>query len=60
MVERADSNLRHDIAHGLLDGAAFQNTSAIYVWWITLRICVLASPALVTRDATDNKGALDG
>jgi len=60
LVEKAGSNLRHHIAHGLLDGSAFQTTEAIYVWWITLRVCVLTAAALATHDATDNRGASDG
>ncbi len=57
LVEKAGSNLRHEIAHGLLDGAAFQTTEAIYVWWITLRICVLAAAALAAQHATDDGSA---
>jgi hypothetical protein len=51
LVEKSGSNLRHTIAHGLLDGGAFQTTEAIYVWWITLRICVLAASAIATQVA---------
>jgi len=60
LVEKAGSDLRHHIAHGLLDGSAFQTTEAIYVWWITLRVCVLTAAALASHDATDNRGASDG
>jgi hypothetical protein len=52
--------MRHDIAHGLLDGAAFQTTEAMYVWWITLRICVLAAAAIAAHEATDNRDTSDG
>jgi len=60
LIEKAGSNLRHDTAHGLLDGATFQSTEAIYVWWITLHICVLAAVALAAQDATENRGTSDG
>jgi len=60
LVEKVGSDLHHDVAHGLLDGAAFQTTEAIYVWRITLRVCVLAAATLATHDATDNRGASDG
>jgi Domain of unknown function (DUF4209) len=32
------SNLRNDLAHGLLDEDAFHSPNAIYAWWLGLRL----------------------
>ncbi len=37
LVERFGSNLRNEMAHGLLNLNAFYSTSACYLWWIVLR-----------------------
>jgi hypothetical protein len=34
------SNLRNEVAHGLLDADGFHSPSAIYAWWLALRITV--------------------
>ena len=31
-------NLRNELAHGLLDDDACESTSAVYVWWLMLRL----------------------
>ncbi|MBL1208253.1 DUF4209 domain-containing protein [Geminocystis sp. GBBB08] len=35
------SNLRNNMAHGLLDINHFYTSSAVYFWWITLHLCCL-------------------
>jgi len=40
LVEKAGSNLRHSVAHGLVDERAFHTEEAAYVWWIALHLCV--------------------
>lgn len=41
LVERFGSNLRNDMAHGLLQDGAFYSVSCVYLWWLTLRLCCL-------------------
>ncbi len=41
LIERFGSNLRHLEAHGLLDDDQCRSTTAAYVWWLALRLCVL-------------------
>jgi hypothetical protein len=42
LVERFGANLRNKFAHGLLEEDDFsaQRPQAIYLWWLTLRLCV--------------------
>ena len=40
LVERFGSNLRNEVAHGLMDREAFFSTDAIYLWWLTLHLLV--------------------
>ncbi len=40
LVERAGSNMRNQMAHGLMDDAAFVGAKASYLWWLTLRLCL--------------------
>lgn len=35
------SNLRNEMAHGLIDNNGFSNPQVIYLWWLTLRLCCL-------------------
>lgn len=37
LVERFGTNLRNDLAHGLLNYNAFYSWSACYFWWLSLR-----------------------
>jgi hypothetical protein len=50
LVERYGSNLRNDMAHGLLDYDAFYSGPAIYFWWLTLRLC--CTPVIAAMRAT--------
>jgi tetratricopeptide (TPR) repeat protein len=36
------SNLRNDVAHGLLDDSTAASTASIYAWWIVLRMIIHA------------------
>lgn len=35
---RFGQNLRHDVAHGLLDDSSANTTATIYAWWFVLRL----------------------
>lgn len=48
LVERFGSNLRNDMAHGLIDHNAFYSPSAVYLWWLALRFYLL--PHLFNRE----------
>jgi hypothetical protein len=39
LVERFGANLRHKMAHGLMDYTAFFYISVSYLWGLTLRLC---------------------
>lgn len=41
LIERYGSNLRNDLAHGLLDYDSLNSIPSIYMWWLTLRLCCL-------------------
>jgi len=40
LIRRYGSNLRNSLAHGLFWPPQFFDTSVIYLWWVTLRLCV--------------------
>ena len=41
LVERSGPNLRNRMAHGLMPYGEFYSVSAVYLWWLTLRLCAL-------------------
>ncbi len=41
LVERAGSNLRNLMSHGLLSDNAFLSPAVCYLWWLVLRLCIL-------------------
>jgi len=41
LLEEPGSNLRHRIAHGLIDDSGFLHPLMSYLWWLTLRLCCL-------------------
>jgi hypothetical protein len=47
LVERYGSNLRNNLAHGLMNNNSFYTVPAIYAWWLTLRLCCI--PHIVSR-----------
>lgn len=55
LVERFGTNLRNDLAHGLLSYNAFYSVSACYLWWLSLRFCSWPTFAKLT-----NKQASEG
>jgi len=59
LIERYGSNLRNDMAHGLLDYEAFYSGPAIYFWWLTLRLCctpVIAAIRAAQRTEVNSTG----
>jgi len=41
LVERSGSNLRNRMAHGLIDDGVFMSPLMSYLWWLTLRLCLV-------------------
>jgi hypothetical protein len=41
LVEQGGPNLRHQLAHGMLEYHEYFSPSAQYLWWSMLRLCVL-------------------
>jgi hypothetical protein len=44
LVEHHGSNLRNMMAHGLLNDQQLQTDAALYLWGLTLRLCVMMLP----------------
>ena len=53
LVEQASSNFRNQLAHGMLEYGAFFTETAVYIWWLILRLCVLGTlpPPVTDRSA---------
>ncbi len=39
LIEKSGSNLRNDMAHGLINDNKFSSPIFSYLWWVTLRLC---------------------
>ncbi len=39
LIERFGDNMRNESAHGLMPEGAFYQPTAIYLWWLILRMC---------------------
>ena len=52
LVEHHGSNLRNMMAHGLLDDGQLQSDAALYLWGLTLRLCVMMLPPPETPAGT--------
>ena len=53
LVERFGSNLRNNMAHGLIDHDDFYSSSGCYLWWLALRFYVL--PFVIERNIKKNE-----
>lgn len=42
-VDQLGSNLRNEVAHGLIEDENLFATDVLYAWWLLLRYCVLTS-----------------
>lgn len=40
LIERFGDNMRNESAHGLMPEGAFYRHTAVYLWWLVLRLCV--------------------
>lgn len=46
LTEKYGSNLRNRLAHGLLDDDDSESAIAVYLWWISLRLCCMYSKGI--------------
>jgi Domain of unknown function (DUF4209) len=46
LVARLGANVRHLVAHGLLSADAFGSETALYLWWLLLRLIALPTPKM--------------
>lgn len=44
LTDNRGPNLRHQLAHGLLDDDAFMSVEVVYVWWLVLALCFYGKP----------------
>ena len=55
LTSRFGSNFRNLMAHGLLDYQDFYSYTAVYIWWLLLRICCL--PLIIAQHLEEKKDA---
>ena len=61
LVEHFGTNLRNRMAHGLLSDEEFQSDEALYLWALTLRLCITVGlPQESTPSAADEPDTIDG
>lgn len=39
LIERFGSNMRNELAHGLMHEGAFWSAESVYLWWLVIRLC---------------------
>ncbi|WP_158621146.1 DUF4209 domain-containing protein [Pseudomonas sp. p106] len=49
LIDPLGTNLRNEVAHGLLDDSGMFETDVLYAWWLLLRYCVLTSKIAARR-----------
>ena len=49
LTEHSGSNLRNQIAHGLLDDSYMHSSFPVYLWWFCLKLVCLSNPDFVTK-----------
>lgn len=54
------SNLRNEMAHGLIDNNGFFKPQVIYLWWLTLRLCCLPIYAQSQDSQTESGATSEG
>jgi len=65
LTERFGTNLRNQMAHGLMSHDAFYSVQVVYLWWLILRLCCLPiimqikeSEVQQTKDSAE-RGAIE-
>ena len=63
LVEHHGTNLRNEMAHGLLDDGQFHSEAAIYLWGLSLRLHMLrlrTDDAVAADESVPAEGATAG
>lgn len=47
LVERHGENLRNNVSHGLFESDTFYSSQSVYLWWITLKLCMMSKFSLL-------------
>jgi hypothetical protein len=45
LLTKDGRNIRNDVAHGFLDDAEFHTADMVYLWWLTLHLCLITAVA---------------
>lgn len=59
LVEKFGTNLRNRVAHGLMDQAEFGSPADIYLWWLSLRLCLFPQLWNGSRNNTSSEVRAD-
>lgn len=57
LVDPLGTNLRNEVAHGLLDDSGLFGADVLYAWWVLLRFCVVTSKLVERRQAASEASA---
>ena len=57
LLERTYGNLRNKVSHGLITDETFYQPSAIYLWWLILRLCLMPYVEDMLEDDHDEGNA---
>ncbi|WP_425717015.1 DUF4209 domain-containing protein [Micromonospora sp. DT233] len=57
LCEQIGPNLRNDLAHGLLNDPQSWSVSAVYAWWLCLRLVILSYYGMLMDAQTDPRPA---
>lgn len=52
LVDPLGTNLRNEVAHGLLDDSGLFGEDVLYAWWLLLRCCVVTSKLVERKQTT--------
>ncbi|MGH7510061.1 MAG: DUF4209 domain-containing protein [Gemmatimonadales bacterium] len=56
LVEPPGGNIRNGMAHGLMSYGEFFSGTAMYLWWLTLRVTLLPGLIQLSEDRTPSEG----
>ena len=57
LLERTYGNLRNKVSHGLFTDGTFYQPSAVYLWWLILRLCLMPYVGEMLDDDHDEGNA---
>ncbi|RYH32854.1 MAG: DUF4209 domain-containing protein [Alcaligenaceae bacterium] len=55
LTDQLGTNLRNEVAHGLLDDSGLFGTDVLYAWWLLLRYCVITSKLMERKQQESGK-----